>query len=360
MQQGPDRGGAREVDGGLSHVEGHTPPPQPRAIGTARPTAACPIAAAGHVRQCGGGQDDGRSCPAPQLLLLPPENRDHHHPSAPIARDSSNQGDKCARSGTIGGRRASKPNGLHVLQPVHLHPPRNRQLTTPTAGHRRHTDYGRSGTIGGRHATEPPTRTCIQTGGTTTPATTPRSHSGRGAPGVTCRQGSRTQLHEYGGSRHPTRATPWHRTPANRPNPGPHRRPSSTTPTPTQRVHTRPPAGSPPGSGDTSPSGAPPTPRHTNPANREPDTRNTDPDPTRATVPADTPRSTDGGGQPGLTPVPEGHTRESVQPAGGAATPPAAPAQPQPQEPRLNAREETAGPPQRTEAPPPAADLPAR
>ena len=57
-------------------------------------------------------------------------------------------------------------------------------------------------------ATEPPRRTCIQTGGKTTPATTPHSHSGPRLPGVTCGEGGRAQPQEYGGSRHPTRATP--------------------------------------------------------------------------------------------------------------------------------------------------------
>ena len=227
----------------------------------------------GDLRQCGGGQDDGRRCPAPQLLHLHPENRDHHQPPAPVARQSGNHGHKCARSGTIGARRATKPKGNHGLRPVHLHPAHNHQLTTPTAGHRCHTDYGRSGTIGGRHTTEPPTRTCIQTGGATTPTTTPRSHSGSGAPGITCREWNRAQPHEYGGSRQPTRATPWHRRPANEPRLGPSRRPSSTTPNTTRRIHTRPPAGGPPGGGNTGLSGAPSTPRPTNQADRGPHTR---------------------------------------------------------------------------------------
>ena len=47
-----------------------------------------------------------------------PENRDHHH-LAPVARHSSNQGHKCARSSTIGGRPSAKPNGLHVLHAAH-------------------------------------------------------------------------------------------------------------------------------------------------------------------------------------------------------------------------------------------------
>ena len=84
------------------------------------------------------------------------------------------------------------------------------------------------------------------------------------------------------------------------------------------------------------------------------------PDPTQATVPADFPRSAGPGGQPGPTPVSEGHTQEAAQPTGDAATPPAPPAQPQRQEPTVDATEEMGGPPQRTEAPPPAADLRAR
>ena len=65
-------------------------------------------------------------------------------------------------------------------------PHRPRHLTKPTACRQRHADYGPSGTIEGRRATEPPTRVCVQTGGTTTPTTTPRGHRNPGAPGVTC------------------------------------------------------------------------------------------------------------------------------------------------------------------------------
>ena len=206
--RGPDRGGDREADGGLSHMEGHTPPTQPHTIGTARPTAAHPTAAAGHVRQSGSGQDDGRRCPAPQVLLLLPENRDHHHPPAPITRQSSDQGHPCTCSGTLRRRRATRPSGLHVLQPIHLHPPRTCHLTTQTAHCQRHADYGRSGTIESRHATKRPTRACVQTGSTTIPATTPRGHRDPGAPGITCQERSRDQPYEYGGSRHPTRVRP--------------------------------------------------------------------------------------------------------------------------------------------------------
>ena len=262
-QRGPDREGDREADGGLSHMDRHTPPRQPHIIGTARPIAARPTAAAGHIRQCGSGHDDGRRCPAPQLLLLLPENRNHHHPPALITSHSSDQGHPCTRSGAIGRRRTTRPIGLQVLRPIHFHPPPTRHLTTLTARRRRHADYGRSSTIEGRHATEPPTRACFQTGGTTTPATLPRGHRDPGAPGVTCRERSRAQPHEYGGSRHPIQATPWHRTPAHEPNPRPHRKPGSTTPNTTRRVHTRSPAGSQPGSGNRGPPGAPPTPWYT-------------------------------------------------------------------------------------------------
>ena len=67
------------------------------------------------------------------------------------------------------------------------------------------------------------------------------------------------------------------------------------------------------------------------------------PDPTRTTVPADTPWSAYLGGQPGPTPVPEGHTREAAQPAGGAATPPAPPAQTQGEEPTVDSTPEMGG-----------------
>ena len=68
---------------------------------------------------------------APQLLLLLPENRDHHHPSAPVPRHNSDQGDECTRPGT------ARPNGLHVLRPIHLRPPphpspHNTNRTPPT------------------------------------------------------------------------------------------------------------------------------------------------------------------------------------------------------------------------------------
>ena len=74
-----------------------------------------------------------------------------------------------------------------------------------------------------------------------------------------------------------------------------------------------------------------------------------DPDPTHATVPTDIPRSVDPGGQ----------TPEEAQLAGGAAAPPALPPQPQRGEPTVDATEDVGGPPQRTEAPPTAVDLPA-
>ena len=54
-----NEGADREADGGLSHPDGDTPPPQRCAIGAGRPTAGRPTAAAGQVGQCGGGLDDG-------------------------------------------------------------------------------------------------------------------------------------------------------------------------------------------------------------------------------------------------------------------------------------------------------------
>ena len=112
----------------------------------------------------------------------------------------------------IRGRSATKSSGLHVFQPVHFHPPRNRQLTTPT---------GKPRTPRGLRAFQ--------------------HHRGRARHG-NCQEGSRAQLH---------------------------RRPGSTTQNTARRVQTRPPASSLPGSGNTGPSGAPPTPRHTNPADAE-------------------------------------------------------------------------------------------
>ena len=85
---------------------------------------------------------------------------------------------------------------------------------------------------------------------------------------------------------------------------------------------------------------------------------NPDQDPAQATVPADDPRSADPGSQPGPTPMSEGHNRETARPRGNAAMPSAPPAQPQREEPTVSAREKMGGPPQRTEAPPPATDLP--
>ena len=77
-------------------------------------------------------------------------------------------------------------------------PPLTRRRRTPTARHRRHTDYGQLGTIKGRHATDLPTRACVQTGGATTTNTTPHRHGDPGTPGITCREQSHTQQHEYG------------------------------------------------------------------------------------------------------------------------------------------------------------------
>ena len=73
-------------------------------------------------------------------------------------------------------------------------------------------------------------------------------------------------------------------------------------------------------------------------------------DPTHATVPTDTLRSSDPGSE----------TPEAAQAAGTAAAPPAPPAKPQRAEPTVDAREEVEEPPQQTEAPPTAADLPAQ
>ena len=58
--------------------------------------------------------------------------------------------------------------------------------------------------------------------------------------------------------------------------------------------------------------------------------------------------------------MPDGQTREAAQLADSAATPPTPPAQPQREEPTVDAKEERGGPPQRTEAPLQAADLPTR
>ena len=82
-------GGNHEADGSLPHVEGHCPPTQPPATGTACPAAARPAAATGHVQQCGSGQDDGQRYPDGRLILLLPGNRDHHHLSVPIPPHNS-------------------------------------------------------------------------------------------------------------------------------------------------------------------------------------------------------------------------------------------------------------------------------
>ena len=148
----------------------HVRPPGPGMLGNA---AVARMMARG-ARQHSSSSSNRRTV---SITTLPPRSRATAATRATNVRDLA---------------RATKPNGAHVLQPVHLHPPRNCQLTTPTAGHQRHADYGRSGTIGGRHATHPPTRSSIQTGGATTPATTPRSHSDPGAPGVTCRDPTNT------------------------------------------------------------------------------------------------------------------------------------------------------------------------
>ena len=89
-RRGHDPGGDREADGGLPHVEGHTPSTQPRIADTAHPAAARPATTTGHIPQCSGGQDDGQRYPARRLILLPLENhRNHQHPPAPIPRHDS-------------------------------------------------------------------------------------------------------------------------------------------------------------------------------------------------------------------------------------------------------------------------------
>ena len=144
------------------------------------------------------------------------------------------------------------------------------------------------------------------------------------------------------------------------------------------------------------PTGPAARPTETPSGNRPAPKPDPDPDPTHATVPADAPRANapgrelptgvphpEGGtsetrpaaaeviggtralaghvgGQPRPTPVPDRQTREAAQLAESAATPPAPPAQQQREEPLVDATEETGGPPQRTQAPLPAADLPAR
>ena len=111
----------------------HVPPPRPGTYGN----AAVARMITGGARHNSSSSSTRRTA---TITTLPPRSRAH----------SSNQGHKCARSGTIWGQPATKPNSLHALPPVHLHPPRNRQLITPTAGHQRQADYGRSGTIGGQ------------------------------------------------------------------------------------------------------------------------------------------------------------------------------------------------------------------
>ena len=140
-------------------------------------------------------------------------------------------------------------------------PPHTRRHTTPTSRHQRHAGYRRSGTIEGRHATEPPTRACVQTGGAKTTITTPHGHRDPGTPGITCRERSHTQPHEYRGGGHPARTTPWHRTPAQGADLEPHRKPA--TPNTTRRIRARSAARSQPGGSTPGPPGAPPAPWHT-------------------------------------------------------------------------------------------------
>ena len=128
-RRGHDPGGDREADGGLPHMEGHTPSTQPRIADTAHPAAAGPATTTGHIRQCSGGQDDGQRYPARRLILPPPENhRNHHHPPAPIPRHDSDEGHE--RTGPNVGRGI-----LHIPRPIHLrpptHPPPNHTNNTP-------------------------------------------------------------------------------------------------------------------------------------------------------------------------------------------------------------------------------------
>ena len=103
-------------------------------------------------------------------------------------------------------------------------------------------------------------------GSTTTPAAAPRGHSNLGTPGITCREGKYAQPHKYGNHKRPSRATPQHHAPKNGRRPGPRRRPGSTTPNITERVHTRQPARGP----DTGQPGAIPAPQPASPTDGEP------------------------------------------------------------------------------------------
>ena len=177
------------------------------------------------ARMTGGGAPHNSSS------NLHPVNCDHHQ-RATVGQHSGNQGHRCTRSGTIGDRRATKLNDLHVLECIPLHSPHHHPLTTPAADHRSHRHYGRSGTIGGRKDTKPPARTCIQTGGTTTAAAARHRRSDPGAPVITCREEKHAQPHEYGNRKRQARATPRHHAPTNGPRPGPRRRPGSQPQTP--------------------------------------------------------------------------------------------------------------------------------
>ena len=71
------------------------------------------------------------------------------------------------------------------------------------------------------------------------------------------------------------------------------------------------------------------------------------PDPAHIAAPAEAPQPADPGSQADLPPVAESHTRGAPKPTDDEAKPPAAPTQPQREEPTVGA-EEIQGPPQRT------------
>ena len=145
-------------------------------------------------------------------------------------------------------------------------PPNTCRHTTQAARHRRHADYGRSGTIEGPHSTEPPTRACVQTGGATT-----TGDRDPGTPGVTCRERSHTQPHQYGGGGQPAGTTPRHRTPTQGANPEPHTKPATSNTN--RRVRAGSTAGNQPGDSNTGPPGATLAPWHTCPADSGPSIR---------------------------------------------------------------------------------------
>ena len=158
----------------------HVPPPQPGTYGNAAVAR----------MMAGGAQNHSSSSSSLRTATIttpPPRSR---ATTATRATNVRARAPSAATASTSSGPSTSAPN--------------IRRHTKPTARRRRNADYGRSGTIEGRHATEPPTRSCIQTVGTTTPTTTPRGHRDPGTPGATCRERSHAQPHEYGGGGHPT------------------------------------------------------------------------------------------------------------------------------------------------------------